>query len=585
MIRHVEQARMFITNYIECDTGFLNSILKNLDPSLFQNITLGVLAIFIPFAIVFLTDVLNSKKEKRSEFEKMVLSDEVFGTKKVFWLAIISVIFFAFFSGTDTSNLRKILSIFAALILIFLFWIPFKKIIRFSEGYKPEFEIPFLKKLNFSRVFKFKNNGKSEKMLRAWNSFWSEKSEFNELDFIKIFISHIENAIKYKKFEPTIQLSQTYVSNIDKRNGFSISYEVLPKVFEWNEMLWNEEQLWLKYYDKEKRIQNFLSKKYFPSFFKSWVIKTYKKTNSERDNFWNWHYFGGDFFQAIIKELILKGGNRPYQLFSSFEKHVKESENKLDKIADKEEKERYWHYITGLFATFCPTFFDEINNSPSNYQIWRHDFPADWKISVTNIDKRISRVILHEFIQWSRNRLLVQNNTERDQNLSEVINGIFSNVHPTLFRAFLMLFERVEIADALEEEPNFYILGTSVSWSGSVDESEEDRDKRIAKMMDEKEASQKDETIRIILSFFHFWRPLIIYKNDLTDEESKNWESFTKEQRQVIVKRVRKKKLEEMQQEIESDEIKQICTNSELKETYRKDFLELTKLLLREINK
>lgn len=116
---------------------FFEPFLQNLDPALFQNIVLGVLAIFIPFAIVFLTDILNSKKEKRSEFEKMVLSDEVLGTKKVFWLSIFGIVFFAFFSGVDTSSSAKIVSIIAALILIFLFWKPFKKILRFSEGYKP----------------------------------------------------------------------------------------------------------------------------------------------------------------------------------------------------------------------------------------------------------------------------------------------------------------------------------------------------------------------------------------------------------------------------------------------------------------
>ena len=67
-------------DFIECylkENARYFVFLENLDPSLFQNIILGVLAIFIPFAIVFLTDILNSKNETRSEFEKIVLSDEV----------------------------------------------------------------------------------------------------------------------------------------------------------------------------------------------------------------------------------------------------------------------------------------------------------------------------------------------------------------------------------------------------------------------------------------------------------------------------------------------------------------------------
>ncbi|MFH2069717.1 MAG: hypothetical protein ABIJ11_00700 [Elusimicrobiota bacterium] len=566
------------------NVSYLEPILKSLDPSLFQNIILGVLAIFIPFAIVFLTDILNSKKEKRSEFEKMVLSDEVLGTKKIFWLAITGIVFFAFFSGKDISLSAKVISIFAALILIFLFWTPFKKILRFSEGNKPEFEIPFLKKLSFSKLLWFKNKRKAEKLFRAWNSFWSEKSEINERDFTNIFIVHIDEAVKHGELNLAIQLSQTYVNNIEKRDRFSIGYEILPKIFEWNEILWNEQQLWLKGYDTEKRIQNLISQKHFPTF-RNWILKSYNKINLKRDRFWNWHYFGGEFFQAIIKAL-LKDGHGPYQLFSSFKKHIEESEKKLDKIEDEKEKEKYWHYITRLFASFCPTFFNEIDKAPSNYSIWEHDFPKEWKVTIANKDNRIPRVILHEFLQWSRDRIFKKENEENfDKDLTEVINGIFPNVHSSLFTTFLMLFFSSEIKYAIEKEPNFYILGVSVSWSGSIEESEEDGNKRLSEMMRAKEISQKDETMQIILKFFHFWSTLTIYKDNLSEDESKKWSSYTEGQRQLIVKKVRKEKLEKIKIDIESDEIKKICKDSERKELYRKEFLELVELLLSEIEK
>jgi len=564
------------------NVSYLEPILKNLDPSLFQNIILGVLAIFIPFAIVFLTDLLNSKKEKRSEFEKMVLSDEVLGTKKIFWLAIAGIVFFAFFSGKDISLSAKIISIFAALILVFLFWTPFKKILRFSEGYRPEFEIPFLKKLSFSKLLWFENKRKAEKLFRAWNSFWSEKSEINERDFTNIFISHIDDAVKHGELNLAIQLSQTYVNNIEKRDRFSIGYEILPKIFEWNEILWNEQQLWLKGYDTEKRIQNLISQKNFPTF-RNWILKFYNKINSKRDRFWNWHYFGGEFFQAIIKALLKDG---PYQLFLSFKKHIEESEKKLDEIKDEKEKEKYWQYITELFASFCLTFFNEISKVPSNYSIWKHDFPEEWKIKIANKDNRIPYVILHEFLGWSLHRIFKKENKENfDKGLTEVINGIFTDVHSSLFTAFLMLFFSSEIKYALEKEPNFYIFGVNVLWSGSVEESEEERDKRLTGIMRAKEISQKNETIQIILRYFHFWQALKIYKDNLSEDESKNWSSYTEEKRQIIVKRVRKEKLEKIKAEIESKEIKEICKDSERKELYRKEFLELVELLLSKIEK
>jgi hypothetical protein len=560
--------------------------LQNLDPSLFQSVIVGLLMILIFVGEQIFSEVKSQKG--RGEFSKMVIFYEILNIVYIPIFATIALIFFAFFkddlNGHSINVDIKILTLFFLIIFVFVFLQPIFKFQRFFRGKRHKLEISFLKHLSFSKILKFRNTAKAEKMVRAWNSFWSEKSEFNEREFTRTFISHIDDAVKYRKLELAIELSQTYVNNIEKRDRFSIGYEVLPKVFEWNEMFWGGERLWLKSYDTEKRIQNFISQKYFPTF-RTWALNIYNKTNSKRDNFWNWHYFGGEFFQAIIKAL-LKDGHSQYQLFTSFKKHIEESEKRLDKIEDEKEKEKYWNYVTGLFASFCPTFFNEIDSTPSNYGIWEHDFPLEWKISMANIKNRIPRVILHEFLQWSRDRIFKKDNTDSfDKDLTEVINGIFPNVHSSLFTSFLMLFSSSEIKYALEKEPNFYILGVSVSWSGSVEESEEDRDKRLAEMMREKDISQKEETIQIILNFFHFWQTLTLYKDNLSDDESKKWESFTEAERKSIVKKVRKEKLEKIKVEIESDEIKNVCNNSERKELYRKHFLELVELLLSEIEK
>lgn len=569
--------------------NFFGQFLQNLDPSLFQNVIIGILMVLIFIGEQIFSEVKT--QEKRGEFSKMVIFYEILNITSTAVLAILSIFVISFFKDSiDNQQIHSvglksklIISILTA-VVAFILIKPIFKFQVFFRGKRHKFEIDFLKSLNFSKIFKFRNQAKAEKMVRAWNSFWSEKSEFNERDFTNIFISHIDNAINYEKFELAVQLAQTYAFNIEKRDRFATGYDILPKVFEWNEIFWNEQRLWLKGYDTEKKIENFFSQKHFPTF-RAWALKLYKKTNSKRERFWNWHYFGGEFFQAIIKAL-LKNGHGPYQLFSSFKKHVEESLEKLNKITDEEEKKKYDHYITGLFASFCPTFFNEIDNAPSNYSIWEHDFPKEWKISTANTKSGIPGVILHEFLQWSRDRIFKKENKENfDKDLTEVINGIFPDVHSSLFTAFLMLFFSSEIKYALEKEPNFYILGVSVSWSGSIEESEEDRDKRLAEMMRAKEISQKNETIQIILRYFHFWQILTIYKDNLSGDESKDWSSYTEEKRQAIVKRVRKEKLKKIKAEIESNEIKEICKDSERKELYRKEFLELIELLLSEIKK
>jgi hypothetical protein len=70
----------------------LKFVLEELDPSLFQSVILGILAIFVLFAIVFLTDILN--KDKKSKFEKVVLTEEVLGVKKFVLTSILGLFIF-----------------------------------------------------------------------------------------------------------------------------------------------------------------------------------------------------------------------------------------------------------------------------------------------------------------------------------------------------------------------------------------------------------------------------------------------------------------------------------------------------------
>jgi hypothetical protein len=571
---------MVITyNFFQNLQDFLDNLLQNLDPALFQNIILGVLTIFIPFAIVFFTDILNSKNKQRTEFEKMVLSDEVLGTKKVFWLSIFGIVFFAFFSGVDTSTTAKIVAIFVAIFLIFFLSKPFYKILKFSEGNLSEFEISFLKKLSFSKIFNFKNKSKEEKMFRAWKSFWSESSEFYENDFTKVFIQHIDDAIKFKKFNLAVALGDTYVRNIKKRNPFLINKYILPKILEWHEIFWNERKSLQRHNDTEKQIQKNFFRKFFLRFG-DLITKLFKKSNAKEEDFGRWYFFGIKFFNAII-ETLLKDVDGPYQLFKSFKEHIEKREKELEKITDEQKKQSNLEYINKLFNVFCPTFFNKINSAQSSYHIWEHDFPSEWKITIANKDNRMAHIILDEFLLWSTVRIFKKENEENvDMDLTEVIKGIFPNVHSSLFTAFLMLYFSVDIKDAIEKERNFYISGVSVTLSAFVEESEEEMDKRLAEMMKKREISQKEETIQIILKFFPSWPPLTFCKDDLSEDESKNWESYTEEERKLIV---RKKKLEKIKAEIESEEIKKICEGSERKEFYRKVFLELIELLIKEI--
>jgi hypothetical protein len=555
--------------------GLLTPLLKNLDPSLFQNIILGILAIFIPFAIVFLTDLLGKSGQTRTEFEKMVWGEEVLGSKKVFWYSVAGLATLSFFSGTDVSLVRKLVAILVTLILVVIFGRSFKKILRFSEGYKPEFEINFLKKLKLAKILTFGNKLKKERMVRAWDSFWSEKSSHNERDFTKVFIDHIDDAIEQEQYYLVPLLAKAYQKNLDKRDQFSIGYEILPKMFEWHEKLWEMQQKWLRREDIKEKIQNSFSQKHFPTF-KKWVHKLLSRSYSKPDYFWNWHYFQQEFFPAISK-ILLQGGIEPYQFFTSFKKYIDEAEARLEKIEDKDKKARWEGYILGLFGSFCPVFFDTIDNVPNNFDIWHHYFPPEWKITVSNSKRWVPRIILKEFLEWAQKRIFGTYEANYDKDLIEVVSGLFPSAHHSLFPAFLMLYFSGDIKATIKRDPTFSIINTGISWSG------EKSDEEVQQMFTQQDLSQKQETVDLIYEYFYHWPMLSPFKEDMTEEEFAKWKEYSTEERKLIIDRIRRTKLQKALAELNSKEAVDIGKESERREHQRKIFVELMKLLIAKV--
>ncbi len=576
MIEMAQKLHTVAINFLHRVEVFLEPFIKNLDPSLLQNIILGILAIFIPFAIVLLTDILGRNKE-RTGFEKMVLSQEVLGVKKIFWLSVLGLGILSFFTGKDISVLAKVIAILITLILIIIFGRFFKKTLQFSEGYKPEFEISFLRRLNLSILFRFRNKIKSERMIRAWDSFWSEQLTVNEKEFTEVFIRHVDDAIVKKQYNLAISLAQAYKKNIEKRDRFSMGYEILAKLFKWNEELWLVHQKWLYKMSYVENVNKTFSAKYFPTF-KRWGLSLANILDS-KDDFWNWHYFQHELFPAIVK-VLLNDNHSPYQLFTGFKKHIDEAEAKLESFESDDKRQGWWNQIMGMIGSFCPVFFDNINNVSQKYEIWEHNFPGEWKISSSNSNNRISRVVLHEFMQWSKDRLVRKHESEEyDQDVTEVVNGIFPNVHQSLFPIFLMLISSSEVKYALEKIPSFFVVNIGVSWSG------EKNDQEIEQMFTQQDLSRKEETLDIIFQYFSYWSMLKVYKDDLTEDETAQWEQYSESQRKVIIDKVRFNKLQNSLNILESQEIIDSCKKSEQKESRRLATIELLELLLNKISK
>jgi hypothetical protein len=568
----MQDLTLIITSIICGLLNWLILFLQSIDPSLLQNVILGMLALLVPVGVGVLSFFFSerAKGNLASNLELYILLKTVLKADKIVIFSFVSLFLLSLY---NINYIYKILGF--SFFLFYIIWIlsnPFKNIWKWFLENTKDFSIIFLKSLSV--------RGNKNTILSSWQALWLGTGEKqNELDFTKIFISHVDEALKHGDLELALELSQIYVSNIEKRERISIGYEILPKVLEWNEILWNKQQFWNKRFDSRRQSDESFLEKNLPTF-SALLSRLYKKTKSEREYFWNWHYFGGEFF-TIITKILLKDGHGSYQLFTEFEKHIKNSIKKLNEIENQEENKKYDQHISGLVASFCPTFFNHIDSAPAKHEIWEHNFPSEWKISASNIGSGIAHVILNEFVKWSSNRVYKDNSSDIvDKDLSEVIMGIFPNIDPSLFTAFLLLFSTHEVKSALEKEPNFYITNGVFTWSGSVNESKEDTDRRLSEMMSASAKSQKEETIQVLLKFFpRYWDFLRL---TLTDDNKKTWENADTDEQLKMVKIARKQKLEKLRKEIESEEIISACKNIESKEQRRKDFLRLITLLLLE---
>jgi len=551
--------------------SILDNVLKDIDPLLFQNVILGVLALLVPIGVGILSFFFEerSKGKIESNLELYILLRQVLRAKQ---LALFSLLALFLFTLYDLSFITRVFAVaFFVFYISWLLWIPLKNIWKwFFEDIK-DFSISFLKNLNIKRD--------AGTIVNSWQALWLGKTGGNnEREFTKILITHIDTAIGNKRSDLAIRLAQIYQQNLDKRDRFSIGYEILPKIFEWNERFWKTEQEWLNRANYEEKISGAFLSKYFPALKKgalTLIRKAYPEESA--DLFWDWNYFQREFFPAVAKSLLYDGLG-PYQLFTCFKKYVEEAETKIETFQGEEKQQRWWNNVNGLFGNFLPMFFDNIDKAPNNYEIWGHYFPPEWKITSGNSGKRVPRIVLHEFLQWAQPRIYKKDDSHYDKDLTEVITGLFPNAHHELFPAFLMLLFSGDVKYAVQKESSFSIINTILSWSG------EKTDAEVQEMRNQQDQSQKSETADLILDYFsQNWKPLLFFKEDFSKDEFSKWDSYSKEQRQKLIDRVRRKKLEAILAELNGQEIVDLCKESERCEYQREISVKLIQILLEKI--
>ncbi|QMU55678.1 MAG: hypothetical protein GKS04_00505 [Candidatus Mycalebacterium zealandia] len=438
----------------------------------------------------------------------------------------------------------KTLAIFAVFILIVYFWKLFQDVL---EGYKPEIGLKFLSKLCLSEV---RNEKNQEKMLKAWESFWPESSEYDERELNKVFVEHIDRFLQEEEFALAARLSQGYQDNFAAREDLFVVNSVLPKVFEWMEIFWKS----------ETKIQS--EKVYVPTT-----------------------HFQHSFFPKVVQRLLLSPVYSSF-VFEEFEKYIKHVEKKIQ----RERKEgnlqlatEYKHYIDDLLRVLLSTFYENRNNAGVNPDVWKSYFPKGWKITSNNSEEWEAETVLDHFIVNYGSHLFQKSDEPLfNQSLSDIVNMLFPGVNSGLFTAWIRFAcgPENDIKGIIKLNPMFRLSNSFVSQVGNQGESER-------KLLEDIE-KRKEETINVIFGFlgtFDGYRdvPLTYDEDDFSEEDRENWGDYSEEKKKQVLANFRRSKFRKLLGNLNSKEIKDFCGKNEVYEAKRKGFVKLIELLLERV--
>jgi len=403
---------------------FINGITQWLDekdnlPAYIQNIGLALLGILIPLAVAILIEFYRKKREPEEEFSELdlhVILDHVFKLKHLILYTLM--IFFPYlFWKISNESLRLfelIISVAGICCILKIIYNVYSWIKGNVFGYR------------FSYLKNVKNPTDLEVV---WRSVWETKNinPQNEREFFKIFSTTIDSTLEDMKRTPAkiikeflrpsrkkslivvAKMLSDFYSFLKLRSiiFLVVFEEVFPKILNWKFIAWKKE---FEYLSQEGKNEDSVI----------WMI---------------WAEISRHLNQIIvgIEERALE--ERQALLFF---KHLKEHVTKYEaQYILVQGHKRY--YVENLLRVCYQVFFDKVSSSPERFSIWDHCFPADWKVTRENIEKKeniASRVTLKMFLDWARMRIM-DTRKDYDLQLDEVSCNLFPELHSETWAVIL----------------------------------------------------------------------------------------------------------------------------------------------------
>lgn len=469
------------------------TLLKQFDPACFQNVILGVVAVYVALSIQLLAES-NSGKSKE-KFERLVIFNEVIKFRCIAISVILGLLFFAFFSN-ESSLIFKNISIIVLELLVFLVFLPsLIKISNFITGKKYEAEIAFFKNISLRNLID------SEIIVEAITLFWKEKTEYKEELFFEEYLKIIEKSIEMKRYNLCYSLMRSFADNIEKRNLENVFKKFLELSFEKDLFLWKNELLFSKNNDKENAI----------------ILDLYIQAN-------------------ILPELLKLALGSPKLLmiyFGALRKY-------LNDISPNEVYNEM-NFQQSSLRFICPAYFNSIKSLSINCTQWSLFFLEEWKFTIDNLrdQKSISWIWLINFMCWLNEALISDEKyKESCRAIKKLSNILFPNIDLNILVNFFILIFFDNIQDLLKVRSYVRIYSHTKASCGGDDfyntlaKQKEENLKNIHKLMDvivEKMPANYDfnRDIKIFMNSFKL--------NELYDELNANTEPSLKNAKKDIL--------------------------------------------------
>jgi len=342
-----------------------------------------------------------------------------------------------------------------------------------------------MKENKFSLRFDYLKNLKNVKdMEESWHSVWqAEKiNPQNELEFFEIFSSTIEQLLQNNEnLKTKSKLIGDFDAFINSRSIVLLMWPngAFPKILEWHFKIWEKKYKYLTRKDKK------------------WI--DYSEVSGTLDS----------IFQKI-EERALKE-RQSFSFFETFKKHVEKYKRQFVESEDKSEKYYYIDslFSDSLFSIFYRVFFENIESSPERYDIWEHYFPKEWKITKNNLtskEKVISRISLHNFLNWAQERIW-QAKKDFDRNLDDVVCNLFPEVDPIIWAKILIFvfspYSENRVKSVIERPWNFGFVGRIRTYYDHSEDNEEESRKKMSEMMSSAEKKEANNTFELAYLLFH----------------------------------------------------------------------------------